>query len=316
MATQRLTMKNIREILRQKWALDRTHRDVALSLRVSAGVVGKVVGKAGEAGLTWADVEGLSDEDLARVVYDGEPAAAKAWPLPDFPYVHTERRRKGVTLALLHVEYLEKHPSGYRYTQFCDLYRAWLKRRGLTMRIEHVASDKAFVDYSGNKLHLVDPRTGECTPVELFVGVLGASNYTYAEASMTQRGHDFIDSNARMLEYFGGVPAALVPDQLKAAVTKSCWYDPKIQRTYAALEKRSYEVAHVHGLGRTHRGRDDASGRDRRRGAGDEPRRAQRAAAALEHPLRLAVDPRRRLVGDERLPDKLRREELASGRRK
>lgn len=235
MATQRLTMKNIREILRQKWALDRTHRDVAQSLRVSAGVVGKVVGKAGEAGLTWADVEGLSDEELERVVYDGEPAAAKARPLPDLPYVHTERRRKGVTLALLHVEYLEKHPSGYRYTQFCDLYRAWLKRRELTMRIEHVAGDKAFVDYSGNKLHLVDPRTGECTPVELFVGVLGASNYTYAEASMTQRGHDFIDSNARMLEYFGGVPAAMVPDQLKAAVTKSCWYDPKIQRTYAAL---------------------------------------------------------------------------------
>ncbi|MCY0993105.1 IS21 family transposase [Nannocystis sp. ILAH1] len=234
MATQRLTMKNIREILRQKWALQRSHRDVAASLDVSAGVVGKVVGKASEAGLTWDAVQALSDEELERVVYDGEPAS-QARPLPDFSYIHTERRRKGVTLALLHIEYLEKHPNGYRYTQFCELYRAWLKRRGLTLRIDHVAGDKAFVDYSGNKLHIVDPNTGECIAVELFVGVLGASNLTYAEASMTQRGHDFIASNARMLEYFGGVPAALVPDQLKAAVTRPCWYDPKIQRTYAAL---------------------------------------------------------------------------------
>lgn len=235
MATQRLTMKNIREILRQKWALQRTHRDVAASLDVSAGVVGKVVGKANEAGLTWDAVQSMSDEDLQRVVYDGEPVFAALRPLPDFPYIHTERRRKGVTLALLHVEYLEKNPAGYRYTQFCELYRAWLKRRGLTMRIEHVAGDKAFVDYSGKRLHIVDRQTGECTPVELFVGVLGASNYTYAEASMTQRGHDFIASNTRMLEYFGGVPAALVPDQLRAAVATPCWYDPKIQRTYAAL---------------------------------------------------------------------------------
>lgn len=234
MATQRLTMKNIREILRQKWALQRSHRDVAASLDVSAGVVGKVVGKASEAGLTWDAVQALSDDALERVVYEGEPAS-RARPLPDFTHIHAQRRRKGVTLALLHVEYLEKNRDGYRYTQFCELYRTWLKQRGWTMRIDHVAGDKAFVDYSGNMLHLVDPRTGECIAVELFVGVLGASNLTYAEASLTQRGHDFIASNARMLEYFGGVPAALVPDQLKAAVTKSCWYDPKIQRTYAAL---------------------------------------------------------------------------------
>src|SRR5690606_18575636 len=169
--------------------------DVAVSLDVSAGVVGKVVGKAGEAGLTWDAVQALSDEELERVIYDGEPAS-RARPLPDLSYIHTERRRKGVTLALLHLEYIEKHPDGYRYTQFCELYRAWLKRRGLTMRIEHAAGDKAFVDYSGNKLHIADRQTGECIAVELFVGVLGASNLTYAEASMTQRGHDVIASHA------------------------------------------------------------------------------------------------------------------------
>ena len=140
-----------------------------------------------------------------------------------------------MTLALLHVEYLEKCPDGYRYTQFCELYRAWLGRRGLTMRLDHRAGDKAFVDYSGVKLHIVDRSTGEVTPVELFVGVLGASNYTFAEATMTQRSADFIGSHLRMLEFFGGAPAALVPDQLKSGVARSRWYDPKIQRTYEAM---------------------------------------------------------------------------------
>ena len=103
------------------------------------------------------------------------------------------------------------------------------------MRIEHVAGERAFVDYSGKKLYLVDRETGECVEVGLFVGVLGASNYTFADVTLTQRGPDFLASHMRMLEYFGGVPAALVPDQLKSGVTRSCWYDPKIQRTYAAL---------------------------------------------------------------------------------
>lgn len=140
-----------------------------------------------------------------------------------------------MTLALLHEEYLKAHPDGYRYTQFCDLYRAWVKRRGLTMRIDHVAGDKGFVDYSGDKLHIVDAQTGECHAVELFVGALGASSYTFADVTMTQRGADFIASHVRMLEFFGGVPAALVPDQLKSGVTRSCWYDPQIQRTYEAM---------------------------------------------------------------------------------
>jgi hypothetical protein len=149
-----------------------------------------------------------------------------------------------VGLALLHVEYIEKHPDGYRDTQFCELYPAWLGRRGLTVKLDHRAGDKAFVDYSGVKLHIVDRRTGEVPPVELFVGVLGASNYTFAEATMTQRSPDFIGSHTRMLEYFGGVPAALVPDQLKSGVARSCWYDPKIQRTYEAMAEHYNTTVH------------------------------------------------------------------------
>lgn len=235
MATPRLTMRNIREILRQKWSLNRSHREVAASLDISIGGVSKIVGKANEAALTWDTVSTLSDEDLERLVYGTQKAPSATKALPDCPYLHAERKRPGVTLALLHVEYIEKHPDGYGYTQFCELYRAWLGRRGLTMKLEHRAGDKAFVDYSGVKLHIVDRSTGEVTPVEFFVGVLGASNFTFAEATMTQRSPDFIGSHVRMLECFGGVPAALVPDQLKSGVSRSCWYDPKIQRTYEAM---------------------------------------------------------------------------------
>lgn len=235
MATQRLTMRKIREILRQKLALGRSHRDVAASVGVSIGAISKIVGDAHEGGLTLEAIDGMSDEALERAFYGSVEAARTARPLPDFPTLHTERRRPGVTLALLHEEYLKAHPDGYRYTQFCELYRAWVKRRGLTMRIDHVAGDKCFVDYSGDRLHIVDAQTGECRPVELFVAALGASNYTFADVTLTQRGADFIASHVRMLEFFGGVPAALVPDQLKSGVTRSCWYDPQIQRTYEAM---------------------------------------------------------------------------------
>jgi transposase len=140
-----------------------------------------------------------------------------------------------VTLELLHLEYLEKYPDGYRYSQFCEIYRRWLKQRHLTMRQEHRAGEKLFVDYSGNKPHYIDPETGEQIDVELFVAVLGASSYTYAEATATQQSHDWIASHVRALEYIGGVPGALVPDQLKSAVTQSCRYEPGIQRTYEEL---------------------------------------------------------------------------------
>ena len=138
--------------------------------------------------------------------------------------MHREHKRPGVTLELLHLEYLEKHPNGYRYTQFCELYRRWLKRRKLTMRQVHRAVAKAFVDYSGQRPYLVDPKTGECTAVELFVMVLGASNLTYAEATMTQRGPDFVASHVRAFDYFSGVTNAVVIDQLRSGVRSPCRY--------------------------------------------------------------------------------------------
>ena len=232
MATERLSMRKVREILRQKWALGRTHREVARSLGVSAGAVGSAISRATRAGLSWQEVEGLGEVELEQRLYGVTPAGRTARAVPDCGYLHAERRRPGVTLELLHHEYLEKHPGGYRYTQFCEIYRRWLQRRRLTMRQVHRAGEKMFVDYAGKKPHLVDCRTGQQVEVELFVAALGASSYTYAEATLTQRSADFIASHVRALSFIGGVPAAIVPDQLKSGVSLACRYEPSIQRTY------------------------------------------------------------------------------------
>jgi len=232
MATERQSMRKVREILRQKWTLGRSHREVARSLGVSAGAVGSAVSRATHAGLSWPQVEALSEIELEQRLYGVSVAPTTQKVPPDCGYLHTERRRPGVTLELLHHEYIEKHPGGYRYTQFCEIYRRWLERRRLTMRQVHRAGEKMFVDYAGKKPHFVDPLTGQVIEVELFVAVLGASNYTYAEATRTQRSADFIASHVRALAFIGGVPGAIVPDQLKTGVTLACRYEPAIQRTY------------------------------------------------------------------------------------
>lgn len=234
MATERLSMRNTREILRQKWTLGRSHREVGQSVAVSIGAVSAVLARASAAGIDWPAAQVLTDDALEAKLYPSVAAASER-TMPDCAYLHIERRKTGVTLELLHLEYLEKHPNGYRYTQFCERYREWLDRRRLTMRQEHRAGEKFFVDYSGKKPHIVDPKTGEVIEVELFVAALGASNYTFAEATLTQRGPDFIASHVRALAFLGGVPAALVPDQLKSGVIVACRYEPGIQRTYEEL---------------------------------------------------------------------------------
>ena len=218
MATERLSMRQIREILRQKWALGLSHRAVSQSLGV---------------GLDWPQVQLLTDDVLEGRLY-GRPEVVgqRQRPAPDCALIHAERRRPGVTLELLHIEYLERHPDGYRYTRFCDLYRRWLERRRLSMRQVHRAGEKCFVDYAGQKPRIIDPTTGEVNEVELFVAALGASSYTYAEATQTQQVPDWIASHTRTFAFFGGVTAAIVCDQLKSGVVVPCRYEPGLQRTY------------------------------------------------------------------------------------
>jgi transposase len=211
---------------------------------VSIGVVSKVMCRAEAAALTWADVAPLDEEALDVRLYGPVLSATAQRPMPDPVWIDIEKRKPGVTLELLHVEYLEAHPDGYRYTQFCEIYRRHLAKQRRSMRQTHVAGERAFVDYSGKRPQIIDPKTGEVTPVELFVGVLGASSYTFAEATLTQRSVDFIRSHVHMFEFFGGTPAIVTPDQLKSGVSSSCWYEPTIQRTYEELAKH-YSVAVV-----------------------------------------------------------------------
>jgi transposase len=228
-------MRKLREILRLKWVAQRPHREVARSIGVSLGAVASVVSRARLTGLTWSDVEGLPDEALEQRLY-GPPAGAVAAverPEPDLAWMHRELRRPGVTLELLHVEYLAQHPTGYRYSAFCARYRAWRARQRPSMRQVHRAGEKAFVDYAGQRPTIVDATTGAVVAVELFVAVLGASNYTYAEATPTQQSADWIASHTHAVEYFDGVPSAWVPDQLRTGVTAPCRYEPGVQRTYA-----------------------------------------------------------------------------------
>jgi transposase len=244
MATERLPMRKIREVLRLRWQLGLTVREAARSLGVSVGVVSKMGARATTAGLTWAIVEGLDDSALEERLY-GRPVALTAERArPDPIYIHTELRRPGVTLELLHLEYLEQHPEGLRYTAFCDAYRRWRATVAVTMRQVHKAGEKCFVDYSGVLAAYVDPRSGEVIDVELFVAVLGASNYTFAEATATQRVADFVASHERAFAYFGGVPEIVVPDQLKSGVVIACRYEPAIQRTYGDMA-RHYGTAIV-----------------------------------------------------------------------
>jgi transposase len=235
MATERLAMHRFKEILRQKLVLRRTHREVAQAVGVSVGLVSRVVNRAAELGLEAVQVDALSENELEEKLYATRGSKGPMRPMPDPAEIHIELRRAGVTLQLLHLEYLERHPEGYRYTRYCDVYREWVAKRSPTMRQTHVAGDKMFVDYSGKRPRIVDAATGEVVEVELYVAVLGASNYTYVEATHTQRVPDFVASTTRALAFFGGVPRAIVPDQLKSAVTIASRYEPGIQRSFEEL---------------------------------------------------------------------------------
>ena len=233
MATERLPMRKIREILRLKWVLKRSHRETARSLGISPGAVGSVLARAKAKALSWAGLETLSDDQLDELLYGPRSAGRTPRPEPDCAWIHTELRRVGVTLELLHLEYLEQHPDdGYRYSAFCQRYNEWRKRQKPSMRQVHKAGEKTFVDYSGKKPQVVDPKTGEVSEVELFVATLGASSYTFAEATQSQQSQDWIGSHTRAFEYFDGVTEVVVPDQLKSGVSRACRYEPQVQRTY------------------------------------------------------------------------------------
>ena len=243
MPQERLPMRKIREVLRLK-ADGFSKRRIAASLGISATAAMECVQRARRAGLTWPLPEDLSDEALERCLYPPTTINDEQRPLPKWAEIHRELKRPGVTLQLLWQEYREQHPTGYAYSRFCDLHREWEKRVSPTMRQTHIAGERMFVDYSGTKLQLIDQTTGEVLTAELFVAVLGASSLTYAEATWTQSLFDWIGSHTRAFNYFDGVTAMIVSDNLKSGITKACFYEPNVNRTYEEMAKH-YKTAIV-----------------------------------------------------------------------
>jgi transposase len=238
MANRRLTMRKIKEVLRLTHGGGLSERQVAQSLNLSRSTVKDYRARAHRAGLSWPLPETLSEEALEQKLF---PPASSVEPpakaLPDFEYIYRElkaHRKFNLTLDLLWQEYKEQHPEGYQYSQFCGLYRRYRGKLDYCMRQDHRGGEKLFVDY-GEGLSLIDPQTNDPIKTQLFVAVWGASNYTFAEATLTQQLPDWIGSHVRAFSYFGCVPKIVVPDCLKSAVSRACRYEPELNPTYAEM---------------------------------------------------------------------------------
>ena len=229
-------MRKIKEVLRLR-ALGHGDRAIARSLDIGHSTVRRYRERAEAAGLSWPLPAELSESELEARLFPPPLPQSHARPLPEWKEVDRELRRPGVTLQLLWLEYKEVHPEGYQYSQFCERYRQWKGTLDVVLRQEHRAGERAFVDYAGQTVPVVDPGTGEIREAQIFVGVLGASNYTYAEATWTQSLPDWIASHVRMFDYMTGVPEALTPDNLRSGVKAACSYDPDINPTYQELAR-------------------------------------------------------------------------------
>ncbi len=231
MPQSRLSVRKIREVLRLS-ATGLSARQIAMVVSTARSTVGECLRRAEAAGVTWPLPADLDDDALEARLYPPPVPAATERPPPDFGLIQAELRCKGVTLLLLWQEYRAACPDGYRYSRFCDLYRAWIGTQDAVLRQPHAPGDKLFVDYAGQTVEVVDPITAEIRVAQIFVAVLGYSNYTYCEATWTQSAADWIGAHVRALEYFGGVPAAIVPDNLKTGITKACRYQPDLNPSY------------------------------------------------------------------------------------
>lgn len=227
-----ISMRKISELLRLRYELNRSYRDIARSLNIGITTVSEYLARAKAAAIDWPLPEGLSEEDLYHRLFLPSKNIGRKKPLPDWEWVYQERRKKGVTLQLLWREYREIYPEGLSYSQFCEQHRLHTKATTPVMRQIHKAGEKTFVDYAGMTLPWIDLTTGEIHEAQIFVGCLGASQFIFTEATATQQLTDWIESHVRMWEYFGGVSEIVVPDNLKSGVQKAHRYDPDINKNY------------------------------------------------------------------------------------
>lgn len=240
----KLSMRKISEILRQRFELKRSYRDIATSQTIGVSTVCDYLARAKAAGLSWPLPEGLTEQALYDQLFLPVATAKRNRPLPDWALVYQELRKKGITLQLLWREYRSVHSTGVGYSQFCHLYEAYTKTLNPVMRQIHKAGEKTFVDYAGMKMPWLKMTTGEVFEAEIFVGCLGASQYIFVEATPSQQLPDWIESHIHMFEFFGGVSEILVPDNLLSAITKAHRYDPDINANYQHFAEH-YGVAIV-----------------------------------------------------------------------
>ena len=245
MPAERLSMRKVHELLRLRFESGLPQRAIAESLGLSQGAISTYLSRARAAGIGWPIPEELDDAQLEALLFPPPPETpADQRPMPDWAWVHRELRRPNVTLALLWEEYRAGAPDGFGYSWFCDLYRGWAGRLKPTMRQAHLAGEKLFVDFAGRTAEVIDGLTGQIIPVQIFVAVLGASSFTYAEAVWSQKLPDWIAAHVRAFAYFAGAARQTVSDNLKAGIIKACFHEPTVNRTYADMA-RHYRTAIV-----------------------------------------------------------------------
>lgn len=231
-------MRKTREVARLR-ASGLSIRQIARSCQIARSTVSDYLARLDAACLSWPFPPDLTEEDLNARLFTGVEFRGpdRSRPVPEWPNIHKELRRKGVTKHLLWEEYREAYADGYGYSQFCEHYRRWAKHIDVCMRQSYRAGEKLFVDYAGMTMPVTDPATGEIRQAEIFVATLGASHYIYTEATWTQQLPDWIASHTRTYEYLAGVPEITSPDNLKSGVTKACRYDPDVNKTYADMAR-------------------------------------------------------------------------------
>jgi transposase len=229
-------MRKVKEVLRLRFELRLGQRQIARSCGMGLGTVHEYLERAVAAGIGWPLPEGLGEEELEAKLFGNQPVQAGAVrqrPQPDWKAIHEQlQQHRHLTLQLVWEEYRHANPEGYRYSWFCERYQHWRRHLDVVLRQEHKAGEKMFVDWAGATIPVYDATTGQAWPASLFVSVLGASSYTYAEATRDQQLEAWIQAHIHALEFFGGVPILVVPDNTKTAVTRACRYDPDLNPTY------------------------------------------------------------------------------------
>ena len=232
-----VTMKDIRSILRLTFEQGLSVRAVSDRLKLSKTTVATYLLRARESGLACWPLPAGSNEDaiIARALFQRAGRPPRDDCEPDWAHIATELKRKGVTLTLLWQEYRANHPDGYGYTWFCGQFRTFQNRTSASFRNRHEAGAVMQTDYAGHTIPITAPGTGEVHKAQIFVAILGASSYTFVWASLSQKLPDWIEAQCRALAFFGGVPKAIVCDNLKAGVIKPLWFEPTVNPTFEAM---------------------------------------------------------------------------------